>query len=87
MRAGAGTKALPEVARLHTLISRSILLAGALSAGRAGLRGLEIGAGHWVWRQLTGAAAQHRRYLTMEMGSVRGKRINTSDTISIVSLE
>jgi len=35
----------------------------------------------------TGAIAHDARFLTMDMGSVRGKRINTSDTISIVSLE
>ena len=31
----------------------------------------------------TGAIAHDSRFLTMDMGSVRGKRINTSDTISL----
>jgi len=39
-----------------------------------------------VWQELrkrTGAIAHDKCFLTMELGSVRGKRINTSDTISL----
>ena len=79
------------VARFHTLISRSIFLAcskAVLFAARVGfvsLRALRL-SNRIVWQELrkdTGAIAHDKCFLTMEMGSVRGKRINTRDTISL----
>ena len=66
------------VARFHTLISRSIFLACSRRHARVGfvsLRSLRL-SNKTVWQELrkkTGASAQDTRFLTMELGSVRGK--------------